>query len=87
MFNISGYLEKFKKLGDKRDRTRQLVADSFREEANVDIDLTSVSVSNGEVGVSVPQGAQTIVFMKRQNILAALKRKLPDVFIDRIRCR
>ena len=86
MFNISGYLEKFKKLGDKKDKIRQAIADSLKEETGISINPATVKVSRGEVSVSAPQTAHAIIFMKRERVLQSLKRRIPDVFIDRIRC-
>ncbi len=87
MFNISSYLEKFKKLGDAREKTKKSVADSFKEVSGIDVDQDSVKISNGEVIVSVAPTAHAIVFMKRESIIKKIKEKLPGVTIDRIRCR
>lgn len=87
MFNISGYLEKFRKIGEKSDRIKRAAVDSFKEESGVDIDPASVKISSGEISVSVPPPLHPIVFMKRERIIAALKKRLPEISIERIRCR
>lgn len=87
MFNISDYLEKFKKLTSSKDKIKQAAADSFKEGAGVSVDPTSIRISHGEIIVSVPPAEHAVVFMKREHIIAALKKRLPNIFIDRISCR
>ena len=87
MFNIAGYLEKFKKLGEKKDRIKNAAVDSFKEECGVDIDPSLIKISSGEISVSASPASHALIFIKRTQILSALKKRLPEIFIDRIRCR
>jgi hypothetical protein len=87
MFNIAGYLDRFKKIGAAKDVMRQAAADSFKEAAGVVIDPKSVVISKGEISVATAPLNHSLVFMRRERIIAALKERLPDISIDRIRCR
>ena len=87
MFNIASYLEKFKKVGEKRNSLEHTVSEVFKNVAGVDIDKSSVKISKGEMTVSATPMAHSMIFMKREQIISVLKEKLPDISIDRIRCR
>jgi len=87
MFNISNYLEKFKKIGDRRDFIEQAAKESFKEAANIDIDPLSVRISHGKIVVSAPPASHAIIFMNRDKIISSLKKHLPEIIIEEIRCR
>ncbi len=87
MFNISGYLQKFKKLGEDKEKTRQVIADSFGKETGLEIDPSSIRVSSGEISISVPPATQSVIFMRKERILKNIRESLPKISIDRIRCR
>ncbi len=87
MFNISEYLQKFKKLGEDKQRIKQVIADSLKKETGVDIDPATIRVSSGEISVSAPPATHAVIFMRKSNVLATLKERLPNISIDRIRCR
>ena len=87
MFNIAGYLDRFKKIGAAKDVMRQAAVDSFKEAAGVIIEPKSVVISKGEISVITTPINHSLVFMKRERIISSLKERLPDISIDRIRCR
>ena len=87
MFNISGYLEKFKKIGEDKQRTKQIIADSLKKETGIDIDQSTIRISSGEISVSSPPVTHAVIFMKKQQILKTIAERLPKISIDRIRCR
>jgi len=86
MFNIGLYLEKFKKVGEKRNVFEHTVSEVFKNIASVDINPSSIKIFKGEMTVSAPPMAHSIIFMKREQIISELKEKLPNISIDRIRC-
>jgi len=87
MFNIAGYLDKFKKFGEQRNVLENTVSEVFKSIAGVDIDKSSVKISKGEIIISATPMAHSVIFMKREKIISTLKEKLPNISIDRIRCR
>jgi len=86
MFNIAGYLKKFKTLDSEREKIKDTVFICVQKESGITIDKKSIRFSKGELSFSSPQNTHALIFIKREHIIKKLKELLPKISIDRIRC-
>jgi len=86
MFNIAGYLQKFKILDTEREKIKETVFLCIQKECAVTVDTKSIRFSKGELSFSSPQNTHALIFIKREHIIKKLKELLPKISIDRIRC-
>ncbi len=80
MFDISKYLEKFKKLSEGRDFLQNSVAESIREICKIDIDPKKIVVKSGIARVNERPLFKTEIFLKKPKIMENLKLKTDKIY-------
>ncbi|MFA6446257.1 MAG: hypothetical protein WCW14_03360 [Candidatus Paceibacterota bacterium] len=75
MFNISSYLEKFKKIGgDSRD-LRGLCAEVCSNFCGIPVDVKDISYKNAVLRIKAPAIIKNALFIKKNQILAEIRKK------------
>lgn len=72
MFNITQFLEKFKRLGFDKESQKKIVMDTLRE---MSIPVEDVEIKNKVAKVKASSIVKNQIFIKKQKIL----QKLPDI--------
>jgi len=85
MFNVSFYLEKFKKLEPSGNREKNAAEEVIFESVGVKIEKNSISVSNGVLYLTVSPSLKNEIYMNKKNILRKIKERLGDGRIQDIR--
>lgn len=75
MFDISKYLEKFKKISMSRDFLRNSVAEAVKDACNIDIDPKKIDVKNRVARINEKPIIKSEIFMKKVKILEKLAEK------------
>ena len=84
MFNISSYLEKFKKLKDPK-RDIQEISFIFSSILGFDISDSDIKLQNNIVFFIGDSSLKTEIFIRKEDILDVLKEKMPRLFIKDVR--
>lgn len=69
MFNISHYLEKFKKIEPKGDSVKYAVHEAIFETLGVRVEKRDISIKDNTLHISVPASLKNEIFMNKQRIL------------------
>lgn len=69
MFNISAYLEKFKKIEPEGDPAKRAVEKSIFETLGVKVERKDMSVRNNTLHISAPAALKNEIFMHKRGIL------------------
>jgi hypothetical protein len=69
MFNISVYLEKFKKIEPEGDSAKRAAEKAIFETLGVKIERKDMSVRNNTLHISAPAALKNEIFMNKRGIL------------------
>lgn len=69
MFNISSYLEKFKKMEPKGESAKRAAKNAIFETLGVNIQNTDTKVRDGVLHISAPAAVKSEIFMNKRGIL------------------
>lgn len=72
MFNISIYLDKFKKIESKSSDLKKTITDSVNKFLKITIDKKNVEVKNGIVYLKVNPVVKNEIFINKVNIIKEL---------------
>ena len=75
MFNISSYLEKFKKMGVSGRDLRGLCDEVCSNLFGINVDVKNINYKNGVFRVKVPGAIKSVLFMKKDKILSEIKTR------------
>ncbi len=79
MFDIAGYLQKFKKFSESRNAVRIVIQEALEKVCGVQIDLSSIDVKNGIARIKGTPALKNELVIKKQKILAQLSQKTSDI--------
>lgn len=82
MFDISQYLEKFKKLKNSKFFIRDLVVESIKKITNIYIDVKNINIKDGLVRLSDKPIIKNEIFIKKTKILEEINSKTEQKIID-----
>ncbi len=82
LFNISAYLEKFKKLGSGDTSLKEVLVRVLGEVVGINISPEKISIKNGEIFLNVSPAIKNTVFIKKETILLKLKEKATQNILD-----
>ncbi len=82
MFDISKYLEKFKKISMSRDFLRDIVSGAVKEVCKIEIDPKNIEVKNFIARISEKTIIKSEIFLKKAKILEILKEKTEGKVLD-----
>ena len=85
MFNISSYLEKFKRLEPPGDSAKKASQQVIFETIGVKIDKKDMTVKDGVLFLSVPSIVKNEVYMNKRGILEKVKEILGEKTLKDIR--
>jgi hypothetical protein len=85
MFNISSYLEKFKRLEPPGDSVKIVAQDVIFEVVGVKIEKKDMSVKDSVLFLSVPSIIKNEVYMNKRGILEKVNGLLKEKMIKDIR--
>lgn len=69
MFNISSYLEKFKKMEPEGELAKRTAQNAILETLGVNIPNTDANVRDGVLHISAPAAVKSEIFMNKRGIL------------------
>lgn len=69
MFNISTYLEKFKKIEPEGDSAKRATEKAIFETLGVKVERKDMSVRNNTLHISAPAALRNEIFMNKRGIL------------------
>lgn len=69
MFNISSYLEKFKKMEPEGDSAKRAAEKAIFETLGVKIEKKDMTARNGALHISAPAALKNEIFMNKRGIL------------------
>ena len=75
MFDITKYLEKFKKLSQSRNFLRNSVAEAVKEICNIEIDPKNIDIKSGIARIKEKPIIKNEIFIKKIKILESLSKK------------
>lgn len=76
MFNISGFLEKFKNITPPDKFVKDELVDVVKDVVGIDIEKENIGVRNGTIFISVDPIVKNEIFLKKREVLESLKEKL-----------
>jgi hypothetical protein len=82
MFNISAYLEKFKKLGQGERFLKEATVSVIKEVTGVLLEEKQITFKNGEMFLSVSPGIKNTIFIKKDLILGKIKEKVSQIVLN-----
>jgi len=85
MFNISSYLEKFKRMEPPGDSVKIVAQDVIFEVVGVKIEKNEMSVKDGVLFLSVPSAVKNEVYMSKRGILEKVNGLLKEKSLKDIR--
>jgi hypothetical protein len=85
MFNISSYLEKFKRLEPPGDSVKIVAQDVIFEVVGVKIEKNEMSVKDSVLFLSVPSAFKNEVYMSKRTILEKVNGLLKEKTLKDIR--
>ena len=83
--HISQYLEKFSKLGFKERASREVIALVLSEVFSMPLTKDNVLLKDTVVVLKASPSVRNAVFMKKEQLLALFREKLPGVTLTDIR--
>lgn len=69
MFNISAYLEKFKKIEPEGESAKRVAEKAIFETIGVKVERKEISVRNNTIHISAPAAIKNEIFMNKREIL------------------
>lgn len=69
MFNISSYLDKFKKMEPEGDSTKRAAESAIFETLGVKVEKKDMAMRNGVLHISAPASVKSEIFMNKRGIL------------------
>lgn len=85
MFNVSSYLEKFKKMAPAGDQEKRAAEKAIFESVGIHIEKESLRVSGGILYISASGALKNEVYMNKSGILKKIQEILGDGRIKDIR--
>jgi hypothetical protein len=85
MFNISSYLEKFKRLEPPGDTVKSAAQDVIFESIGVKIEKKEMEVRDGILFLSVPSAVKNEIYMNKRGILEKVRGILNEKAVKDIR--
>lgn len=85
MFNISTYLEKFKKIEPEGESSKRATESAIFETLGVKIERKGVSVRNNTLHISCPAALKNEIFMNKGEILQKAREGLRAGDLEDIR--
>jgi len=82
MFNISSYLEKFKKIYSTNLYFKETVIKAVKETTGIDVDKESINYKNGVLTLNVKPIQKSELFLKKKLILSRLNEKSSSKIVD-----
>jgi len=80
---ITNFLDKFKKLINKKEELKKIVIKTISEEINYQVNEESIRVKGGIISIEGSPILKSEVMTKKEKILRELKIILPDnIFLD-----
>jgi hypothetical protein len=73
MFNIASFLDKFKNLGLGERLLKEVVRTSVKEVLDLDLDLKTIFIKNGEVTFKVSPAMKNAIYIKKAMILKRME--------------
>lgn len=83
MFNISTYLDKFKKISSKKSFLKDAVAASISKVLEINIDKNNIEIRKNNIYLKIKPTVKNEVFIKKKFIINELKAKnipINDIF-------
>ena len=82
MFNIAQYLDKFKTLGQGERILKQTIQLTLKETLNLEIDIQSITIKNGEILFKVSPAIKNLLFIKKQLLLDKIQEKTTAIILN-----
>ena len=82
---ISGFLEKFKKIGAERFLLKEVVVTTLKAVCGITVAPHTVSYKDAVILVQTSPLVKSVIYTKKTQILTVLKEKLPQVVVKDIR--
>ena len=76
MFNISQFLEKFKRFETSEIGTRETIAQALKEIVGINVPLESITYKNAVITLSVEGMVRSELYIKKQKILEMLQKSM-----------
>jgi ppGpp synthetase/RelA/SpoT-type nucleotidyltranferase len=73
MFNISGFLEKFKKFDQNRTLQTENIIKSIEDVVGVRIDKKNIVIKNGILRIQGSPALRQEIFLKKEHLLSLIK--------------
>lgn len=81
-FNISDYLNKFKKLSESRGFLRNTISEAIKEVCEIEIKPEDIDVKSGIARINAKPIVKSEIFLKKAKILELLKGKTESKIIE-----
>ncbi|MCK9351297.1 MAG: DciA family protein [Candidatus Paceibacterota bacterium] len=85
MFNISSYLEKFKRIEPPGDTVKEAAQPAIFEAVGIKIDKQEMEVKDGVLFLLVPSAVKNEVYMNKRGILEKINNILKEKTVKDIR--
>ncbi len=85
MFNISAYLEKFKKMEPEGDSAKRAAEKAIFETLGVKIEKKDMTTRNGVLHISAPAAIKNEIFMNKRGILQKAREGAGALVVGDIR--
>jgi hypothetical protein len=79
MFDISEYLNKFKKISEGRDFLRNTVSEAIKTISGITVDPKNIEVKEGIARIKEKPIVKTEIFLKKGKIIENLKTKTDKI--------
>lgn len=81
MFNISGYLERFKTIGGDGREIRSLCSLVCKDVSGIDVSVKNISYRDGVLKIKTPAVLRNSLFIKKGKILEEIENKNKTRFV------
>jgi len=83
MFDISKYLDKFKKISQSRNFLKNSVAETIKEICNIEINPENIDIKSGIARIKEKTIIKSEIFLKKikilENLIKKTKGKITDI--------
>jgi hypothetical protein len=83
MFNLSSYLEKFKKLKDPKE-DKIIICRIMSETAGVEVGENEIKIQNGTLFIQGSLLSKNRVFLQKEELIKKINESLPDLRVKEI---
>lgn len=84
MKKIEVFFDKFKSSAVREIQKRLIISEIIKKETNIDISIEKISINNGKIKTKVSSLEKNQIYIKKQNIINLISKKIKDLKISSI---